>query len=217
MILMTGYHLGQIPFYTVYLHGTVRDAKGQKMSKSLGNGIDPIDIADKYGADAGRMALIMSGSAGTDSKLHEDKIKGYKHFANKIWNITRFVLSSISEDSTIEKLVAEDQALKDTFQTIVSDITKDIEEYRFYMAGEKIYHYIWHDFADIIIEESKPILAGADEEKKKSRQQLLLTILSTSLKVLHPFMPFVTEELWSMMPNTSKLLMVESWPTKNNE
>ena len=217
MILMTGYHLGQIPFHTVYLHGTVRDGKGQKMSKSLGNGIDPIEIADKYGADAGRMALIMSGSAGTDSKLSEDKIKGYKHFANKIWNIARFVLTSTTDiaDEKISaqiKILPNDQILIDVLETQVADITKDIEEYRFYMAAEKIYHYIWNEFADVIIEQSKPILASTDIITKNSRQKTLLTILSTSLKTLHPFMPFVTEELWSFIPNTNKMLIVENWP-----
>jgi valyl-tRNA synthetase len=219
MILMTGYHLGQIPFHTVYLHGTVRDAKGRKMSKSLGNGIDPIEIADKYGADAGRMALIMSGSAGTDSKLSEDKIKGYKHFANKIWNITRFVLDNgkdyTEKDLTKTKLLPIDQKLLDALDTQVADITKDIEEYRFYMAAEKIYHYIWHEFADTILEQSKTILSGTDEAAKKSRQQTLFTILTTSLKILHPFMPFVTEELWSVIPNTKRMLIVENWPIIN--
>ncbi len=218
MILMTGYHIGTIPFHTVYLHGTVRDAKGQKMSKSLGNGIDPIDVADKYGADAGRMALIMSGSAGTDSKLSEDKIKGYKHFANKIWNIARFVLTSTTDmpeenASTKITILPADQALIDALNAQVVDVTKDIEEYRFYMAAEKIYHYIWSEFADVIIEQSKPILAGADIAAKNSRQKTLLTILTTSLKVLHPFMPFVTEELWSLIiPNSDKMLIVENWP-----
>ena len=190
------------------------------MSKSLGNGIDPIDVADKYGADAGRMALIMSGSAGTDSKLSEDKIKGYKHFANKIWNIARFVLTSTTdmpENATISK---DDQNLINTLDTQVADITKDIEEYRFYMAAEKIYHYIWHEFADVILEQSKPILAGADIGAKNSRQKTLLTILSTCLKTLHPFMPFVTEEIWSVMPSQAsttvvpnhKMLIVENWP-----
>ena len=211
MILMTGYNIGNIPFHTVYLHGTVRDAKGRKMSKSLGNGIDPIEISDKYGADAARMALIMSGSAGTDSKLSEDKIKGYKHFANKIWNIARFVLSNTTdmpEDAVISK---DDQQLIDTLNTQVADITKDIEEYRFFMAGEKIYHYIWQEFADVILEQSKPMLSGTDISVKNSRQKTLLTILNTSLKILHPFMPFVTEELWSFIPN-QKMLIVENWP-----
>lgn len=212
MILMTGYNLGTIPFSTVYFHGTVRDAKGQKMSKSLGNGIDPIDIANKYGADAGRMALITSGSAGTDSKLSEDKIKGYKHFSNKLWNITRFVLSNVP-DTTAAPFVDADKALITELNTVVADVTKDIEEYRFYMAAEKIYGYVWHRFADIILEESKPILTGTDEAAKRSRQYALYSILTTVITVLHPFMPFVTEELWSCLPDRKNLLLVEAWPT----
>ena len=216
MILMTGYHLGTIPFHTVYLHGMVRDIKGRKMSKSLGNGIDPIDVAEKFGADAGRMALIMSGSAGTDSKLSEDKIKGYKNFANKVWNIARFVLDNTKdmpgENAAEIKISETDQNLLNTLSSQVADITKDLDEYRFYMAAEKIYHYVWHEFADIIIEQSKPILTGTDIAAKNSRQKTLLTILTTCLKVLHPFMPFVTEELWSVIHSNNKMLIVENWP-----
>lgn len=215
MILMTGYTLGTIPFHTVYLNGTVRDAQGRKMSKSLGNGIDPIDIANKFGADAGRMALVVGTAAGTDSKISEDKIKGYRNFTNKIWNITRFVLSNISGQELDEqvKLTSIDQELKTEFEALVRDITSDLDEYRFHIASEKIYQYIWHRFADTILEESKDILKGEDAEATHSRQQLLLYILANALKVLHPFMPFVSEELWSFMPiQNKKLLLVESWP-----
>lgn len=217
MILMTGYALGTIPFHTVYLHGTVRDAQGRKMSKSLGNGIDPIDVAEKFGADAGRMALIIGNTPGTDSRISEDKIKGYKNFANKIWNATRFVLSNIEEDNTQEKpeLTEADRKLLNELQEVAIDSTKDIEEYRFYMAAEKIYHYFWHRFADIIIEESKNILKDGTAEEKISRQWTLLEILKINLKLLHPFMPFVTEELWSIIPKMNKdsLLLIESWPS----
>ncbi len=218
MIMLGIYRTGKIPFKHVYLHGIVTAKDGQKMSKSKGNVISPIDISDKYGTDALRMALIIGNTPGTSTALYEDKIKGYKNFANKLWNITRFVLTnqeSGNRDQATE-ITIEDQKLIDTLNTKVADISKDIEEYRFYMAAEKTYHYIWHEFADTIIEESKPILAGTDEQKKKSRQQTLLSILSTSIKVLHPFMPFVTEELWSLMPNTSKMLLVEEWPTQKN-
>jgi valyl-tRNA synthetase len=214
MILMTGYHLGEIPFKTVYLHGTIRDAQGRKMSKSLGNGIDPIDIANKYGADAGRMALILSGGPGTDSRLHEDKIKGYKHFANKIWNASRYVVEntegiSLSEkpklSETHEKMIAD-------VEVLVQDVTKDIEEFRFYMAGEKVYQYFWYTFADVIIENSKNILKEGSAEEKLSMQWTLRYILETMLRVIHPFMPFVTEEIWGLIPDHNKFLMVESWP-----
>jgi len=218
MIMMTGYLIGTIPFHTVYLHGTVRDAQGRKMSKSLGNGIDPIDIAEKYGADAGRMALVMSGSAGTDSKLHEDKIKGYKHFANKIWNATRFVLTSM-EGFDFDKqpeITDQDRVLITQLEETVKEITADIENYRFFLAGEKTYQYFWNTFADIIIEKSKARISGVDNSSidKQSCQHTLYHILTTMLKVIHPFMPFITEEIWSLLPTTNKkLLMVEKWPT----
>jgi len=215
MILMTGYHLGDIPFKTVYLHGLIRDAQGRKMSKSLGNNIDPIDVADKYGADAGRMALITSGGPGTDSRLYEDKIKGYKHFANKIWNISRFVLENTKDADVTKKpknVSPQDQQLIDELRASLEEITMDIGEFRFYMAAEKIYHYVWSTFADVILESSKPILKGDDKDDKLSRQWTLFHILTTVLPALHPFMPFVTEEIWSFLPERKGLLISTPWP-----
>lgn len=215
MIMMTGYNLGTIPFKNVYFHGTVRDAKGRRMSKSLGNGMDPIEVAEKYGMDAGRIALIMGTAPGTDSKIDENKIRGYKNFANKIWNITRFVLTSIENFDLESKpvITTGDQKILDELEVVVKDVTVDIDNYRFYLASEKIYHYIWHTFADIIIEESKPAINGTDELVKKSRQYTLYQILTTCLKLLHPFMPFVTEEIWSDLPHKDKkMLMIEDWP-----
>ena len=212
MILMTQYTLDEIPFKTVYLHGTVRDGKGQKMSKSLGNGIDPLDIAQKYGADAGRMALVVGTAAGTDSKISEDKIKGYKHFANKIWNITRFVLTNYEQ--TDVAFTEKDQALLKEWEEMARDVTREIEEYRLHTASEKLYQYIWTRFADEILEESKPLLSGEDLQVKASRQKLLLDLLAGNLKLLHPFMPFVTETIWKVLPlkNKRPFIMVETWP-----
>ncbi|OGZ45180.1 MAG: valine--tRNA ligase [Candidatus Ryanbacteria bacterium RIFCSPHIGHO2_02_FULL_45_13b] len=215
MILMTGYGLGEIPFRTVYLHGTVRDAKGRKMSKSLGNGIDPIDIAKKFGTDAGRMALIVGNTPGTDMALAEDKIKGYKHFANKIWNASRFVLISIEGVDIIKrpKLTPQDQAHIGELETVAREVTADMDLYRFYLAAEKIYHYFWHTFADKIIEEAKLTLRGGSKEEQMSAIWTIQTILTTSLKLLHPFMPFVTEAVWEHIPQKNKtLLMIEQWP-----
>ena len=215
MIMMSGFHLQQIPFKTVYLHGLVRDEKGRKISKSLGNNLDPLEMIAKYGADAVRMSLIIGTAAGTDSKISEPKIKGYKHFGNKLWNIARFVLMSIPDSPDFQKseFVDEDKKLIDELEIISKDITKDMEEFRFYMAGEKIYHYVWHTFADKIIEESKAKLASDDSAIKASAQRMLLEILTTSLKILHPFMPFITEEIYSKLPISDKqLLMVEKWP-----
>lgn len=228
MILMTGYNLGTIPFKNVYFHGIIRDNKGQKVSKSLGNGIDPLDIANKFGIDALRMALVVGTAPGTDSKIDENKIRGYKNFANKIWNITRFVLTStegfdLSAQAGIDskpEITIADQKILAELDTTVKDVTADIDNYRFYLASEKIYHYIWHTFADIIIEGSKSAINGTDELAKKSSQYTLYQILITSLKILHPFMPFVTEEIWGSLPDRQlggthkekKMLMIEEWP-----
>ncbi len=216
MILMSTYLLGEIPFKTVYMHGLVRDAQGRKMSKSLGNIIDPLDVADKYGADAVRMSLIIGTGPGNDTKMSEDKIRAYKNYANKLWNISRFVFSSC-EDITIDKnfdnYTDKDRELIKEQDEIIKDITKDMEAFRFYMAGEKIYAYTWSKFADVIIEESKPIILNGTREEKLSRQQFLLHTLEKILKILHPFMPFVTEEIWESIKTENKnLLIVSKWP-----
>ncbi len=211
MVLMTQYALGTVPFKNVYLHGLVRDGKGQKISKSLGNAIDPMDISAKYGSDAGRMALVVGTAPGTDSKISEDKIKGYKHFANKIWNITRFILSNTDDDLSDVKFSNGDEEIYKAWQLEVKNITDDIDNFRLHIASDKIYQYIWKNFADQILEESKPLLNSEDEAIKKSRQLLLNTILKESLVVLHPFMPFLTETIWQELKEDS-ILMVEKWP-----
>jgi valyl-tRNA synthetase len=213
MIMMSGFLLGQPPFRIALIHGIVRDKQGRKFSKSLGNGIDPLEMIQKYGADALRMGLMVGTAIGNDSQFDESKIKGYKNFANKLWNISRFVLSNTESMEVSATLTDSDKKIYDALMTIVADITKDFEEFRLYMAAEKIYHYVWHEFADIIIEESKPVFAAGTPEEKGSRARLLLEILTTCIKALHPFMPFVTEELWSMLPaGQNGLLMIESWP-----
>ena len=214
MILMTGFLLEDVPFKMVYLHGLVRDEKSRKMSKSLENIIDPSEVILKYGADALRMAMVVGISPGSDSKLSDDKIKAYKHFANKLWNIARFVLMSMPEEfATRSDLVEDDQKLMGELEELTKDITKDMEQYRFYLAAEKIYHYVWHTFADKIIEESKAKLASEDPVVKLSAQRMLVEILTICLKLLHPFMPFITEEIYSKLPLADKkLLMVENWP-----
>ena len=211
MILMSTYAVGQIPFKLVSIHGIVRDSKGQKFSKSQGNGIDPIDVIEEFGADALRMALIVGVGPGADSKFDMAKVKGYKNFANKIWNITRFVLENTKDwDGTKPENISENDTKNlNELNELVADNTKDMGNYRFYLGAEKLYHYVWHTFADKIIEESKESLKN--EDTKKSTQYTLRQILETSLKLLHPFMPFVTEEIWSHIDG-KKLLMVTSWP-----
>jgi len=223
MILMTEFALDTIPFTTVYLHGLVRDAQGRKMSKSLGNILDPLDIAAKFGADAARMALVVGNTPGTDMRISEDKVKGYKHFANKLWNIARFILENAAEPEKESKtwpsgperslFQARERELFEQFETLTKDVTIDIEEYRIYLAAEKLYHYAWHEFADKLIEESKPILAGSEASAKASRQVFLMTVLDRLLKLLHPFMPFVTEEIYQSMPTKdAQFLMTAKWP-----
>ncbi len=213
MILMSTYLVGQVPFSTVYLHGLVRDSKGQKISKSLGNNIDPVDMIHEYGADAIRMALIIGTGPGNDSKISVEKFKAYKHFANKIWNISRFITTAGTKPISEATLTDADLTLIEEINELISVITKEMEEYKFYLAGDKLYHYIWGRLADQIIEESKLILRDGTEEEKKSRIWTLYYILETSLTLLHPFMPFVTEELWSILGNT-KPLIVTHWPHK---
>lgn len=215
MILMSGFHLGQVPFKSVMIHGLVRDKQGRKFSKSLGNGVDPIEVIDKYGADALRMGLLVGTAIGNDIKFDESKIKGYKHFANKVWNITRFILENTEGVDFLQSVTStqKDQELIKNLDALTAEVTGDFDNYRLYLAAEKIYHYVWHEVADKILEESKPILNGSDSNEKLSRQHVLYTLLTTSLKLLHPFMPFVTEEIWQSLPKKeTAMLIVTEWP-----
>jgi valyl-tRNA synthetase len=240
MIMLGLYVTGKIPFKTVYLHGLVLDAKGQKMSKSKGNVIDPLTLTSKFGTDAFRMGLVVGNTPGTSLALSEDKVSGYKKFVNKIWNITRFIISTaegergkpaegqvevkavpVAYDPDFKDWSASDIAHTERVQELVAEVTKEMDTFKFYIAAEKIYHYAWHEFADIILEESKPIISGTNIAAATSRIQFLLHTLSTILKLLHPFMPFVTEEIWAdagfatkkaQKSTTHGLLMVEEWP-----
>lgn len=216
MVLMSGFHLGQVPFKNVYLHGLVRDDKGQKMSKSLGNIIDPLDMIEKYGADATRLSLIVGAAPGNDVRLSEDKVRAYKKFANKLWNIARFILEN-TETITSDAVTYTDRdaEIRDKLNATVAEIGEDIEHFRLYLGAEKAYHYVWHEFADAILEESKEVLQGDDTNAQQSRHVLLRESLVTILKTLHPFMPYVTETIWQELPEDMKdheILMVAKWP-----
>lgn len=217
MILMSGFLLGEIPFKTVYLHGILRDERGRKFSKSLDTGTDPIKVIEQYGTDALRMSVIVGIAPGNDGNFGLDKVKAYKHFANKLWNISRFVLMSTDEKSASggsdARLTSEDKKILADLKAFVERITEHMDNYRLYLAADEIYHYVWHTFADKILEESKAKLASEDPAVKSSAQRMLLEVLATSLKLLHPFMSFITEEIWSKLPMPEKtLLMVENWP-----
>lgn len=220
MVIFGLYLKGEVPFRTVYLHGMVNDKQGKKMSKSKGNVVSPIELTDKYGADALRIGLVIGNTPGNDISLSEDKIKGYKHFCNKIWNATRFVLTNACDmtvDTLQPDLTSRDEEILAELDTVIKNVTTHFENYRFHLAGEELYHYFWHTFADIIIEEMKPRLSGTDEASKQSASWILLHVLATTTKMLHPFMPFITEELWDTFPfhNKERLLIIESWPNSS--
>ncbi len=201
MVIFGLYLTERVPFRDVYLHGLVLDPKRQKMSKSKGNVISPLDLIERYGTDALRMALVVGTPPGSDLAFSEDKLRGYKNFANKIWNIARFVFSQAEEKKGVGE--ENDQELLVELNNLTRQITEDFESYRFHLAAERLYHYIWDRFASEIVESSK----------KTPRPRLLLQILERCLILLHPFMPFITEEIWSHWPEPkSGLLLVESWP-----
>ena len=225
MILMSGFLLGCVPFRRVYLHGLVRDGQGRKMSKSLGNIINPLDMIDKYGADATRLSLVIGAQIGNDLKLSEDRVRGYKHFANKVWNIARFVLESSEpqgltfKDSKVGPLGSDSMNVDDEenvreARRLAEEVSKYIDTFRLDLAADTVYHFVWHRFADEIIEGSKAVLKADDPALRASKQRMLYEILIVSLKLLHPFMPFVTEAIWQRLPQKeSDMLMIAKWPT----
>ena len=216
MILMSGFHLGQVPFKQVYLHGLVRDGQGRKMSKSLGNIIDPLTMIEKYGADATRLSLVIGAQPGNDLKLDENRVRGYKHFANKLWNITRFVLENADASSLNAVLTEGDKALVAEARELAHSVSTNIDNFRLDLAGDAVYHYVWDRFAAEIIEETKPVLKLYEGEEKASKQRMLYESLMISLKLLHPFMPFVTEAIWQELPEKdTELLMIAKWPVQN--
>jgi valyl-tRNA synthetase len=215
MVMLGLYRTGEVPFKKIYLHGMVRDKKGLKMSKSKGNVINPGEIQEKYGTDALRMGLMVNNAPGTDMNLDPDKVNAYKKFANKLWNITRFVLDN-TEDYVppVEHTEADIKFENEFLHPMVAEINTEMEKDRFDLAAEKIYHFVWDHFASQVIEESKPLLSGTVAERA-SRQRMLHHYLVTSLKLMHPFMPFVTEVIWQELPAQLKdadILMVAKWP-----
>ena len=216
MILMTTYNLGEIPFKQVYLHGLVRDEKGRKMSKSLGNVIDPLDVIPKYGTDAVRLSLVIGTSPGNDTKLSEEKIAGYRNFTNKLWNISRFVLTSVTKVSSVEKVsgvTLADKWILSRFGQVVDEVTAKLDKHEFSQAGELLRDFTWNEFADWYLEIAK--IQRKDQETKVSTDRILLYILERVLVMWHPFMPFVTEEIWKMF-GSDEFMMMHAWPKVSN-
>ncbi len=215
MVMMSYYKTGKPPFEKVYLHGLVRDKDKQKMSKSKGNVVDPLGVIDTYGTDALRFALIFSTAAGNDIPLAEDKIKGMKHFANKLWNIARFIMTNVEKsDNKWEAITDADKEIISKLEAVISSATKNMEGLHLHEAAQDIYQFTWHDLADIYLEASKGQLN--DGKLKENTQKVLLHNLIMVLKLLHPYMPFVTEHIWQLLKERSltktDLLMVAEWP-----
>ena len=207
---------GKLPFHTALFHGLVRDAQGRKMSKSLGNGIDPIEIINKYGADALRFSLSINVSPGSDIRLSEEKVESYRNFANKIWNAARFVLMNLQgftpEGIPTEHLTLADQWILTQFQSAAKDITENLEAFDLGYAATRIYDFAWSTFCDWYIEIAKQGLYGDDPVRKKTTQEVLYYVLIGILKLLHPYMPFITEEIYGYLPGVDGMLISAQWP-----
>ena len=207
------------PFHTVFIHGLVRDDKGRKMSKSLGNGIDPLEIADKYGADALRFNLVTGNSPGNDMRFYTERCEAMRNFANKIWNASRFLMMNLTIDACQlpEKLELEDKWILSKLNTAIREITENMDRYELGVAAQKIYDFIWDDYCDWYIELTKTRLQGEDEDSKLRAQQVLCYVLTETRKLLHPFMPFITEEIWQALPHSGDYLMLQQWPQHRAE
>ena len=213
---------GKLPFKDVLLNGLVKDDQGRKMSKSLGNGIDPLDIIRDYGADALRFTLVTGNTPGNDMRFYTKRVEANRNFANKLWNATRFLMMNMSDEITdsnfdVEKLHYEDKWILSKLQKVIKSITEKIEKYDIGLAADDIYDFIWSDFCDWYIEIVKPVLYSDNLEEKTNTVKVLLYVLENILKLLHPFMPYITEEIWQALPNREEALIVSSWPEYKEE
>ena len=214
MIFSAMEQMDKEPFHTVFIHGLVRDSLGRKMSKSLGNGIDPLEIVEKYGADALRYNLITGNSPGNDMRFYVEKCEAMRNFCNKLWNASRFVMMNLTIDKNElpEKLEIEDKWILSKLNDTVKEVCENMDSFELGVAAGKIYDFIWDSFCDWYIELTKPRLNGEDEESKIGAQKVLLYVLTEILKLVHPFMPFISEEIWQALPHEGEALMVERYP-----
>ena len=209
-------HTGKTPFHTVLIHGLVRDNQGRKMSKSLGNGIDPLEMIDKYGCDALRMNLITGNSPGNDTRFYTEKCEAMRNFANKIWNASRYVLMNLTVEENglpdAADLEIEDKWVLSKLNTLIKEVTENMDAYELGVASAKVYDFIWDTYCDWYIELTKARLYGEDEKSKLAAQKVLVYVLDQFLRLLHPFMPFITEEIWQAIPHEGSFLMLADWP-----
>ena len=209
-------HMGEVPFKTVLIHGLVRDSQGRKMSKSLGNGIDPLEVIDKYGADALRFTLITGNAPGNDMRFYWERVEASRNFANKVWNASRFIMMNLPEEGvkevSEETLTDADKWILSKVNTLVKDVTENMEKYELGIAADKLYSFIWEEFCDWYIEMVKPRLYNDADETKTAALYTLQKVLITSLKLLHPYMPFVTEEIFCTLQDKEESIMISEWP-----
>lgn len=215
MVFSSLYNLGEVPFKDVYLTGLVKDSQGRKMSKSLGNGIDPIEVIDQYGADALRFALITGNTPGNDSRFYMEKVEANRNFCNKLWNASRFVFMNVEDDvKNIDdvELQIEDKWIISSLNDVIDEVSTNLNKYEIGIAAEKIYDFTWNVFCDWYIELVKPRLYGDDSILKESAISVLIYTLTNVIKLLHPFMPYITEEIYRYLPNKNDMLINETWP-----
>ncbi len=221
MIFSALEYTGQVPFDTVLIHGLVRDAQGRKMSKSLGNGIDPLEIIDQYGADALRFTLATGNSPGNDMRFSDEKVEASRNFANKIWNAARFILMNLDENEYApyvpKNLAIEDKWILSKYNDLVKDVTDSLEKFELGLAVQKLYDFIWDVFCDWYIEIAKIRLNGECATAKATVKAVLVYVMSNTLKLLHPFMPFITEEIWQTLPHDGDSIMISEWPVFTDE
>ena len=224
-MVFSGYaHTGKSPFHTVLIHGLVRDSQGRKMSKSLGNGIDPLEIIDKYGADALRLTLVTGNAPGNDMRFYNERVEASRNFANKVWNASRFILMNMKDETVIEKpddamFTPADRWILSTVNTLAKDVTENMDKYELGIAVQKVYDFIWDEFCDWYVELAKDRIYHAEEDPKAAECALwvLKTVLGQALKLLHPFMPFITEEIYSALVPEEESLMMSDWPKYREE
>ena len=210
-------HTGKVPFDTVLIHGLVRDSQGRKMSKSLGNGIDPLEVIDKYGADALRFTLITGNAPGNDMRFYWERVEASRNFANKVWNASRFIQMNMPEEgidvkNKPENLTDADKWILSKVNTLAKDVTENLDKFELGIAADKIYEFIWEEFCDWYIEMVKPRLYNDDDDTKKAALWTLKKVLIDALKLLHPYMPFITEEIFCNLQDEEETIMLSKWP-----
>ena len=214
-------HTGKVPFDTVLIHGLVRDSQGRKMSKSLGNGIDPLEVIDKYGADALRFTLVTNNAPGNDMRFYWERVEQSRNFANKVWNASRFILMNLEGVELTQPeeadLAVADKWILSQVNTLAKDVTENMDKYELGIAVQKVYNFIWDEFCDWYIEMVKPRLWSEEDTTKAAALWTLKTVLIQSLKLLHPYMPFITEEIFCNLQDEEPSIMISSWPVYKDE